>query len=377
MAIATGLRDIGALFRLREKLALASMRIGPMTKTKALVVTPGAASRPSIEEREMSDAGGLLVRAVALGICATDHEILDGRHGEAPKGREKLVIGHESIGRVVEAPDGSGFERDDWVVGVVRYPDPVPCESCNANEWDMCTNERFTERGIKARDGFGSEHFRVEPPFAFRVDPRLGELGVLLEPASVLAKAWEQVERIGHRAHWKPKRVIVTGAGPVGLLAALMGVQRGLEVVVVDKTESGPKPALVKAVGAHYHAGSLESVHPAADVIIECTGASAVVLEALEHVAPSGVVCLTGVSKSEKPTPADLGTLNLGFVVGNRAVVGSVNANRRHYALAHDSLLAADKSWLGRMITRRVPFARFEEAFEKHDDDVKVLITFP
>ncbi len=113
---------------------------------------------------------------------------------------------------VEEAPAGCGFKRGDLVVGIVRRPDPVPCPACAVGEWDMCRNGLYTERGIKERDGYGAERFRIEPEFAVKVDPALGALGVLLEPASVVAKAWEHVERIGARsavlaaarARWSP-----------------------------------------------------------------------------------------------------------------------------------------------------------------------------
>jgi glucose 1-dehydrogenase len=148
----------------------------------------------------------LAVRAVALGVCGTDREIIAGTYGAVPPGQERLVLGHESLGRVEEAPSNSGFERGDLVVGIVRRPDPVPCPAGAVGEWDMCENGRFTERGIKERDGFGAERFLIEPDYAIKVDHALGVLGVLLEPASVVAKAWEHTERIGRRSRgWQPK----------------------------------------------------------------------------------------------------------------------------------------------------------------------------
>src|SRR5215831_7041613 len=137
--------------------------------------------------------GAVLVRALALGVCGTDREIIAGEYGMAPSKQERLIIGHESLGRVEEAPAGCGVKPGDLVVGIVRRPDPVPCPACAAGEWDMCRNGRYTERGIKERNGYGSEHFRIEPDFAVLIDPALGELGVLLEPTSVVAKAWDHV----------------------------------------------------------------------------------------------------------------------------------------------------------------------------------------
>src|SRR5207248_4228870 len=132
----------------------------------------------------------------AAGDGATERELVGRQYGEPPPGRDRLVLGHESLGRVIDAPAGCGLAAGDLVVGIVRRPDPVPCANCAVGEWDMCRNGRYTERGIKERDGFGSERYRIRPEFAVKVDPALGRLGVLLEPASVVAKAWEHVERI-------------------------------------------------------------------------------------------------------------------------------------------------------------------------------------
>jgi threonine dehydrogenase-like Zn-dependent dehydrogenase len=156
---------------------------------RAITILPGvphSARLDHIPEPPVSK-GMLAVQAVALGICGTDREIVAGKYGSAPPGQERLVLGHESLGRVKEAPSGSGFEREDLVVGIVRRPDPVPCPACAVGEWDMCQNGRFTERGIKQRDGFGSERFQIEPDYSIKVDPALGLLGVLLEPTSVVA----------------------------------------------------------------------------------------------------------------------------------------------------------------------------------------------
>src|SRR5690606_34169845 len=158
----------------------------------------------------------------------------------------RLVLGHESLGRVLEAPAGSGFAPGDVVAGIVRHPDPIPCPNCAVGEWDMCRNGRYTERGIKEIDGFCRERFRASPDFLVPVPKGLGLVGVLTEPSSVVAKAWEHVERIGARARFEPRRCLVTGAGPIGLLAALMARQRGLDVDVLDRVTEGPKPALVR-----------------------------------------------------------------------------------------------------------------------------------
>jgi glucose 1-dehydrogenase len=343
---------------------------------KALTVVPltkDSARLDDVEEPPESD-GPVLVRTIAVGICGTDIEILSGAYGWAPHGRDRLILGHESLGQVLEAPAGAHLDVGDLVVGIVRRPDPVPCANCAVNEWDFCRNGLYTERGIKEHDGYLSERYRIQPEFVVKVDPKLGTLGVLLEPTSVVAKAWEQVDRIGGRAHWDPKTVVVTGAGPIGLLAAMLGVQRGMDVHVIDQVATGLKPKLVAELGATYHTGAIEDAVKDPDVIIECTGVAGLVLDAMEYVGTGGVVCLTGVSSGGHTVTVDEGALNRTMVLENEAVVGSVNANRRHYEAAAVGLADADPAWLGKLITRKVPLEAWQQALDRSPDDVKVVI---
>lgn len=342
---------------------------------EALTVTPGvkdSAELADVPDPPESD-GPVLVQTLAIGVCGTDMEIVSGGYGEAPPGDEHLVLGHESLGRVLDAPEDSGFGPGDLVVGIVRRPDPVPCANCAAGEWDMCRNGRYTERGIKARHGYASERYRIHPEFAVRLDPDLDRVGVLMEPTTIVAKAWEHLERIGHRAAWSPRRVLVTGAGPVGLLAALLGVQRGYDVRVLDRVSSGPKPELVAELGASYHT-DLHDVDADADIVIECTGAGSLVLDVMQRNGHNAVICLTGVSPQGRSIEVDVGGLNRGLVLQNDVVFGSVNANRRHYEQAAEALGKADRGWLERLITRRVPLADFPTALAPDDDDVKVVL---
>lgn len=341
---------------------------------RALVVTPGQKGSGRVEDVPEPEGEGLLVEILGVGVCGTDREILSGAYGRAPDGEDHLVLGHESLGRVREAPGDSGFEKGDLVVGIVRHPDPVPCPACAAGQWDMCTNGRYTEHGIKGRHGFCSERVRLDPRMTVKLDPSLESVGVLLEPTTIVAKAWDHIERIGSRASWSPRRVLVTGAGPVGLLAALLGVQRGLEVHVLDQVEDGPKPGLVEDLGAVYHHGDAKEAADGADVIIECTGVAQLVFDMMEAVTNSGIVCLTGVSSGGRTLEADIGALNKRLVLENNVVFGSVNANRRHYELAARALAKADRSWLNRIVTRRVPLSEWQSAVDRRKNDVKTVI---
>jgi threonine dehydrogenase-like Zn-dependent dehydrogenase len=359
----------------RRQPGVGADRLGKGLRMRALTVTPGTPDSAALRDvpEPPVDDGSVLVDTLAVGICGTDREIVSGAYGEAPEGADHLVLGHESLGRVREAPEGCGLATGDLVVGIVRRPDPVPCANCAVGEWDMCRNGRYTERGISGRHGYASERYRIHPEYAVRIDPGLERVGVLLEPTTVVAKAWEHIERIGQRATWAPRTALVTGAGPIGLLAALLGVQRGLDVRVLDRAETGPKPDLVRALGASYHT-DLAQVDDDADVVIEATGATAVVADVMAHNAPGAVVCLTGVSAGGREVPLDIGALNRSIVLQNDVVFGSVNANRRHYEQAADALAKADNGWLERLITRTVPLADFADALERRDDDVKVVL---
>jgi threonine dehydrogenase-like Zn-dependent dehydrogenase len=346
---------------------------------RALTVEPGRAG--SAEVVDVPDpqpgAGELLVEGLALGVCGTDREIIAGEYGWAPAGRDRLVLGHESLGRVRTAPADSGFAAGDLVVGVVRRPDPEPCGACAHGEFDMCRNGRYTERGIKQLDGYGSQLWTVEQDYAVKLDPRLERVGMLMEPTTVVAKAWEQVEKVGARSYFEPRRVLVTGAGPIGMLAALLGVQRGLDVHVLDVATTGPKPEVVAALGATYHSAGMEQATAdlKPDIIIEATGVSGVVFEAMAGTAPYGIVCLTGVSSFGRKIAVDIGAANRDMVLENDVVIGSVNANLSHYAAAAEALAKADTDWLDRLVTRRLPLERFTEAVQARPDDIKVVLT--
>jgi threonine dehydrogenase-like Zn-dependent dehydrogenase len=343
---------------------------------RALTVKPGTRGSGALTSLPEVEPGPdeVLIQALAVGVCGTDREILDAEYGEAPPGEPRLVLGHESLGRVVQAPKESRLEPGDLVVGIVRRPDPEPCPNCAIGEWDMCVNGRYTEHGIKALHGFCRERYSLEVRSVVKLPASLGDTGVLVEPASVLAKAWEHVEAIGRRARWEPGRLLVTGAGPIGLLAALLGVQRGLEVHVFDRHTEGPKPQLVRDLGARYHVGRVEDACAGADVVMECTGAGQLVLDAMRCTAANGIVCLTGLSSGGRRFEVDVASLNKTMVLENDVVFGTVNANRRHYEAGAAALEKADPAWLRRLITRRVPLDDWAAALEKRPDDVKTVI---
>jgi threonine dehydrogenase-like Zn-dependent dehydrogenase len=240
----------------------------------------------------------------------------------------------------------------------------------------MCRNGQYTERGIKEIDGFMSERWRTEPEYAIKVDSSLGILGVLLEPTTVVTKALEHVHEIGRRSFWETRRVLVTGAGPIGLLAALIARLHGREVHVLDRMETGSKPDLVRALGAIYHSGSVKDIGFEPDAIVECTGVGQLIADSIQTVGPSGIVCLTGVGHGGVVTSAACADIAAAAVLKNNVIFGSVNANKRHWYRAAEFLARADRSWLAQLITRCVQPEEFMTALERKPDDIKVVVQF-
>jgi threonine dehydrogenase-like Zn-dependent dehydrogenase len=261
----------------------------------------------------------------------------------------------------------------DLVAGVVRRPDPVPCEPCSKDQWDFCRNGQFTERGIKAHDGYGSERWRVDPKFAIKLDRGLDKLGVLLEPTSVVAKAWDQVAKIASRSASTQSSALVTGAGPIGLLAALIGRQKGLDVTVLDRVNDGPKPKMVAELGATY-ISSLDELKDAPDVVIEATGIGQLVFDVIGRAAPDAIVCLTGISSGTREIGIATDAVNKAMVLSNEVVFGSVNAGLANYQQAAEALAAADNDWLAKIITRTVPMRDWAQALERQPGDIKVVV---
>lgn len=325
-----------------------------------------------LPEPEPAD-GDVVVEGRFIGVCGTDHELREGAYGWAPPGRERLVIGHESLGVVRSAPAGSGLSAGDLVAGIVRRPDPVPCPACAAGQFDFCRNGQYVEHGIKSLDGFGREVWTAQPDAIQRIDPSLGDLGVLMEPTSVVAKGWDQTDKISSRAFFAPQRLLVTGAGTIGLLATLMGRNRGMTVDVLDRGDLGPKRGLVEALGGTYH-DSPESLRNDYDVVMECTGVGSVVFDVIGRTGAPGVVCLLGVSGGGSQIKVDPSTVNNELVLENDVIFGSVNANKTHWEIAAKTLAAADKDWLAKLVSRKVPMSEFDKAFQHAEDDVKVVI---
>jgi threonine dehydrogenase-like Zn-dependent dehydrogenase len=234
----------------------------------------------------------------------------------------------------------------------------------------LCENGGFTERGIMGQDGFGSERFRLDPRDTVRLDPKLGVAGLLLEPTSIVSKAWERLDLLVRR---QPARALVLGAGPIGLLAALLGVKRGYEVHVMDQLDHGRKPDQVRTLGATYHTAPA-TLGGGFDAVLECTGA--LVSEAVRQSAPGGTICLIGEGEDRSAPVLGLGELAGDLIIGNKTVVGTVSSNRRHFDAALQALRRADPRWLAGLLGPCVALEDWRSAFAESADQIKAVINF-
>ena len=354
---------------------------------RAVVVTPGEAGSGRLVEvpDPQPKDGEVLVQIRQVGLDGTDAEILRGQFGETPPEDDYLIIGHESLGRVAKVTAGvEGISLGDWVVAIVRRPDPVPCRNCLAGEWDMCLNGQYTERGIKGRHGFLAELYTEAPNYLVKVPAEVSNVAVLLEPLSIVEKAVEQIKRIQSRLVWRPKRAVVLGAGPIGLLAGMLLRLEGLEVHAYDASEPGLKRDLAVATGAGYIWASEQGLSQElaaeigpVDIVLEATGFSPLAFDAMDMVGPNGVVCLAGITGGSRKLEVSADHLNLEMVLSNKVVFGTVTANRRHFESGVRHLREIENRWpglLSRMITRRLPLQDFAAAFEQSPGDVKSIV---
>jgi len=348
---------------------------------KAIAVTPGRAGSLRLVQSDppRPRAGELLVRLIEAGICGTDLEIAEGLYGEGPNGSDFLILGHESLG-VVETAGSDRFAPGDLVVATVRRPCPS-CSNCRAGVSDMCETGRFTERGILGGHGFMAEFYAESPEFLVKVPALQRSFAVLLEPMSVVEKGIEQIFRIQQRMEWQPGSALVLGAGPIGLLATLLLRIRGISTTTfATRPVGGLKSRLVSEAGARYRSRSevdLNRWPDRFDLIVEATGSADVAFDAINLLKANGVLCLTSVTGGAFEKRIEAARMNFDIVLGNKLVFGTVNANRRYFEKGVLDFAEIETRWPGildRMITRRIPFSSFREAFAKDPEGVKTVL---
>jgi threonine dehydrogenase-like Zn-dependent dehydrogenase len=337
---------------------------------KAIAVLPGCPNSIHLREaptprvEDVANGRGVLVRVLRVGVDGTDKEINLAEYGAAPEGCDYLILGHESFGRV-EAIGASVRELaiGDYVVAQVRRPGFSLYDTIGLQ--DMTTDDVYFERGINLRHGFLAEYYVDDADFIVKVPSGLREVGVLLEPASVAEKAIGQAWEIQRRLRvWRPRKAAVLGTGTLGLLAALFLRLRGLEVVAFGRT---PRPYLnadlLEAIGARYIStadvslGAIAAEEGGFDFILEGTGFSPLVFEAMASLGKNGVLAMVSISGGDRKAEIPADAINQGFVLGNKVAFGSVNASRADFERGAIDLAQAEleyAGWLARLLTHPI-----------------------
>lgn len=355
---------------------------------KAVAVTPGVADSLRLVgmEEPAAGPGEVLVQVSQVGVCGTDMAIATGMHCQAPPESDYLVIGHESLGKVADSGNlAAGLAYGDNVVATVRRPCSYQrCRPCRSGHTDMCLTGQFTERGILGCHGFMAEYYTEDPRFLLPVPAELAPVGALLEPLSVPEKGLRQVWKIQQRLPWAPERAIVLGAGPIGLLSAMLLRLKGLNTWVFDLSPNdGAKARIASQIGATFvntaetPVSAIADALGPADLIVEATGYAPLVMEAYGQLGNNGVLCLLGVAGDSGAVPVVSHEFNNALVTGNRVIVGSVNANLADFRAGVEDLLEFEARWPGvtaSLLNRQVPLEEFRAAFDRNPDDIKVTV---
>ncbi len=327
---------------------------------------------------EFKDGRGVLVEVLRVGACGTDREINNAEYGVAPKGFDFLVLGHENFGRVVETGENvKDLQKGDFVVATVRRPRGSSIYD-KIGEQDFTTDDKYYERGISRLHGYMAEFYAESADFLIKVPSAIAEIGVLLEPLSIIEKGLKQASDIQERLKiWRPKNAAVLGTGNVGLLAVMALKMRGYEVHGFGRNprEGYLNAELCEAIGATYDSTAETSVADSTkkygeyDLVFECTGFSPIIFDAMQSLNENGILILSSVTGGERKTdgvPSD--KINQMFVLGNRAMVGTVNAGREHFEMGVKDLALCEAmyaGWLKRMLTHKVKgLENFAEVFD-------------
>jgi len=337
---------------------------------QAVAVLPGRPNTIHLREvpkprlSDVPNGRGVLVRILRVGVDGTDKEINAAEYGAAPAGDDYLILGHESFGRVqAVGPNVTELKPGDYVTATVRRPGSSLYDTVGT--YDMTTDDTYFERGINLRHGFLTEYYVDDPEYIVRVPGGLKDVGVLMEPTSVAEKAIAQAYEVQRRLHvWRPKRAAVLGAGTLGLLTTLFLRLRGLDVVALGlNTAPYLNSNLMEELGARYVSTKNVSLREASekygpfDIIVEGTGYSPLVFEAMDVLAKNGVLVMVSVTGGERKVEIPADKINLGFVLGNKVAVGSVNANREYFETGVRDLADAELSypgWLSKLLTHPI-----------------------
>lgn len=356
---------------------------------QALAVFPAKKHLQLVEvpQPKLQRATDVLLRVHEVGLCGTDREIISFEHGSPPPGSDHLILGHESLAEVVEAGrEVHSLRPGDLVVAIVRRPCSHPeCRPCRAGRSDFCITGDFTERGIKQADGFLTEYVLDDQEYLVKVPKPLADVAVLIEPLTVISKAVIQARAIQDRLPYEQglQRGLVLGAGPVGLLGAMVLVANGYETVVYSREpEDGDKGRLVHSLGASYISAASQPIESLAektgefDLVLEAVGFAPVMMAAARSLRANGVVALTGIPAEGAAAEIAVGRSLREMVLKNQVVFGTVNAGRRDYLAAIQQLeqfMFLFPESVHKLITSRRPLGEASSMLA-HRDGIKNVV---
>jgi threonine dehydrogenase-like Zn-dependent dehydrogenase len=360
---------------------------------KAVAVFPKSRQVRVLEdapEPRLRSSTEVRVRTLEVGVCGTDKEIINFSYGTPPEREDFLIVGHEALGEVVEVGEHvQGLKPGDLVVPRVRRPCPHErCPACRPGYPDFCVTGDYTERGIQKRHGFCSEYFVEDMAYLHRAPASLRKVAVLTEPLTIAEKALREVKHLQERLPWdlKPGRAVVLGAGPVGLLGAMVLLRAGYGTTVYSRT---PKPderaEAAEALGAPYLSSEQVPVEELArrvgpvDLIYEAAGASKAAFELLRVLGPNGVFIFTGVPGRKEPLELEGAALLKQLVLKNQLMLGTVNAADMDFDAALEDLALFQARWPGRverLVTARHPPEDFQKVASGKQGGIKHVITF-
>ena len=353
--------------------------------------TPGSVHLQTIPAPKLSDIDGglgVLVKVLKVGVDATDREINEALYGNAPKGDDYLVIGHEVFGQVIEVGDRvRRVKVGDYVTATVRRDGDSIYDRIGTN--DMTSEDTYYERGINLRHGFLTEQFVEEERFIVRIPDGLKHLHVLMEPMSCAAKAIDQAYEAQRRLKiWRPTKAYVFGSGQIGILATLALRTRGIDVWTIARGEApNLKSSIVEGLEATYvstrqtELDDLVKQTGRPDLIIDATGSSKLAFKAMELVAKNGVVAWTSITGGDNTLEVPGNKINLEWVLGNKLLLGSVNGNRGHFESGVRDLAMGEMLFPGvieKVLTHPVDgLDQYEEMMRllvEDDDALKVFV---
>ncbi len=351
---------------------------------RAIAVTPGEAGSIHLEDVPKPSVGdvpegrGVLVRVLRVGVDGTDKEINAAEYGAAPLGDDFLVTGHESFGQVVEVGPNvpTTIRPGTYVVASVRRPGSSVYGKIGLQ--DFTTDDVYYERGINLLHGYLTEYYVEDAEYVFPMPPTLRDVGVLLEPTTVAEKGVNHAYEIQRRLKvWQPRSALVLGSGTVGLLTALVARLRGLELTVYSLPQKPYRNAeLVEHLGGVYASSqdatlaALSEKRGPFDLIFDATGFSPIVWEAAEVLGKNGVLVLASITGGDRKAEINSDKINQGFVLGNKVMVGTVNAAPADFRSGVDDLIKAEAlfpGWLSELLTTPI------QGLENYEEMIRAL----